>query len=146
MTDLHAIASSLPNVDVGVACAGTALESRTYLVGKKSFLFVSKKEARLKLAASADEARALRCAVGANGWVKLELTALPPAAVVERWVAESHALMSASGAARTSVTARTPAKKSGSAAAKRGSSAKFAVEVRSKPKPRGSKKSSSKKK
>jgi hypothetical protein len=101
MTDLHAIASALPNVDVGIACAGTALESRTYRVGTKSFLFVSKKDARLKLAASADEARALGCAVGANGWVTLVLAALPAAAVVKRWVAESHALMAGGSTART---------------------------------------------
>jgi hypothetical protein len=94
MTNLAAIALALPGVEQGVACAGTALESRTYRVGKKSFLFVSKDQARLKLEASAPEARKLGFVVGANGWVTLPVAALPPAAVVERWIAESHSSMS----------------------------------------------------
>ena len=55
MVDIAAIARALPDVTEGVACAGTKLESRTFAVGKKSFLFVSASEMRLKLDASAAE-------------------------------------------------------------------------------------------
>ena len=61
-------------------------------MNKKTFLFVSKKDARLKLSASSAEARRLGCEVGANGWVKLLLDEMPPASVVRRWIAESHGL------------------------------------------------------
>ncbi|HEY8078429.1 MAG TPA: hypothetical protein VIF62_30075 [Labilithrix sp.] len=87
------LASQLPDVEEGVACAGTALESRTYAAKKKTFLFVGKEHARLKLDASAKEAKKLGFAVGANGWVKIPLDEAPPKAVIERWVAESHALI-----------------------------------------------------
>ena len=92
MLDLAKIALALPDVEQGIACAGTALESRTYRTGKSAFLFVSAKDARLKLEASAAEARELGFPVGTGGWVKLSLEALPSAAVVRRWVAESHGL------------------------------------------------------
>ena len=88
------IALALPNVEQGIACAGTPLESRTYQVTGKSFLFVSKDEARLKLDASASEARRLGFTVGANGWVAISLDALPAAAVMKRWIAESYSLVS----------------------------------------------------
>lgn len=93
MADLTAIAASLPNVTSGVACLGTALESKTFTTNKKAFLFVSKKDARLKLAASTAEAKAAGFDVGANGWVKIPLTGLPAAATLKKWIAESHALM-----------------------------------------------------
>lgn len=94
MTDLGRIALALPEVVQGIACAGTALESRTYQAGKKAFLFVSKEQARLKLDASAPQARKLGFQVGASGWVTLPLERLPAAAVVKLWIAESHALAS----------------------------------------------------
>jgi hypothetical protein len=90
---LDTAAKTLPNTDEGVACAGTALESRTYRVNKKSFLFVGRETARLKLDASAAEARRLGFEIGANGWVTPQLDDLPSAAVVKRWVRESHELM-----------------------------------------------------
>jgi len=101
MADLDAIARGLPDVEPGIACAGTALESRTYRTRKKAFLFVSKTQARLKLAASAPEAKRLGFAVGANGWVTLPLDGLPPAAVARKWVAESQALVAGRAEAKT---------------------------------------------
>ena len=97
MVDLGRIALALPDVEQGIACAGTALESRTYQTGKKAFLFVAKKQARLKLDASVEQARKLGFAAGASGWVMLPLDALPPASVAKRWIAESHALASKTG-------------------------------------------------
>lgn len=93
MPDLAALASALPNVTRGVACAGTALECQTFATNKKAFLFLSKKELRLKLGASTAEAKAAGFVVGANGWVKVPIEALPPAAVMKRWLTESHASM-----------------------------------------------------
>lgn len=89
---IAAVALALPDVGEGVACAGTKLESRTFDVRKKSFLFVSKTQLRLKLAASASDARERGFPVGANGWATLPLDGLPSGAVLKRWIAESHAL------------------------------------------------------
>jgi hypothetical protein len=97
MADLAALAAALPGTTHGVACAGTSLESRTFQVQRKTFLFLSKRQARLKLDASAPEARKLGLPVGANGWVTLELDALPAATVLKRWIAESHALFAPPG-------------------------------------------------
>ncbi len=101
MTNLAAIANALPGVTEGIACAGTSLESRTWKVNEKAFLFVSKKEARLKLESSIAEARKLGVAVGANGWAKFALDAPPPAVVLKRWIAESHAAMGGGAKAPT---------------------------------------------
>jgi hypothetical protein len=100
-------ARSLLDVTEGVACAGTALESRSFATNKKAFLFVSKKELRLKLGASVAEAKRGGVAVGANGWAKIPAAEAPAAAVLRRWIAESHALMApAAKAARGSSSVR----------------------------------------
>lgn len=59
MIEPATIALSPTDVELGVACAGTAFGSRTYAVGRKTFLFVSRTQARLKLDASSAEARDL---------------------------------------------------------------------------------------
>lgn len=92
--NLRSIALALPDVEQGIACAGTALESRTYSVKGKSFLFVSKDCFRLKLDASAAEARKLGARVGNGGWTKVVSEDLPPVTVLQRWIAESHGLIS----------------------------------------------------
>lgn len=90
MADLDRIALSLPEVQTGVACAGTSLESRTFTIGGKTFLFVSSKDARLKLDASTEDARKRGFVVGANLWVTLPIASLPPERVLTKWVAESY--------------------------------------------------------
>lgn len=72
------------------------MESKTFLVNRKAFLFVSKRDLRLKLGASATEARKRGFDVGSAGWVKLDLGKLPPPTVLKKWIAESHALFSRS--------------------------------------------------
>jgi hypothetical protein len=94
MADIDRIARSLPAVETGIACAGTSLESRTYKVGGKAFLFVSPKDARLKLSTSAADAKKRGFEVGASLWVKLPLASLPPDRVLAKWIAESHAALS----------------------------------------------------
>ena len=92
MADLPSIALRLPDVERGVACAGTALESATFSTRGKAFLFVSAKAARLKLGDdSAADARRRGFPVGKNGWVTMPLDALPAANVVKAWIAESYA-------------------------------------------------------
>ncbi len=112
MVDLAAIAMSLPDVTTGVACGGTPIESRTFLTNKKAFLFVSKKDVRLKLAASAGDAKKAGCEVGANGWVKILLDAMPATAALKKWIAESHSLMApAAKAPRAKAGEKAAAKK-----------------------------------
>lgn len=97
---LIAAAQSLPDVTAGIACAGTALEAKTFNVGKKAFLFVGAKDARFKLGPALGEATewsardpaAVR--VGTNGWVTMPVAGDggPDAKTLGRWVRESHAL------------------------------------------------------
>ena len=96
MPSLAEIARALPGVQQGVACAGTALESRTFQVQGKAFLFVSKEHARFKLGPSIGAARARGAQVGAGGWTKIALDALPPQTVLRTWIAESHGLIGGS--------------------------------------------------
>ena len=109
MVDIAAIARSLPDVTEGIACAGTKLESVTYQVRKKSFLFVSATELRLKLDASVAEAQRLGFTVGANGWVTARVDVLPNLAVIRKWIAESHAL--AGGLKLAAAPKRPPARR-----------------------------------
>ena len=114
LTALAKHASRHPGVEPGVACPGTKIESTTYNVHGKSFLFVrsapDRTELRLKLAASVAEATALArkdpqgFTVGSQGWTKIVfLTGQAPAKnLLERWIDESHALFA---------TAKAPAKK-----------------------------------
>lgn len=103
-------AAGIPGVSTGVACAGTALESRTFTAGSKAFLFVGTKDVRLKLGPSLPKARALAqryphgVRVGAGGWTTIALQADPgpTAATLRTWVSESHAMITGqSHAAKT---------------------------------------------
>lgn len=102
---LRAIAQRLADVEEGVACKGTALESIHFTTRGKAFLFIGAKEARLKLGESAAEAAQLAAQdpqhyrVGAHGWVTLSLAADPPRGLLERWIGESHGLYAAAPAA-----------------------------------------------
>lgn len=88
--ELRALAAALPGVSTEVACAGTPLESTSYRVGKKSFLFVGAREIRLKLGPSLGAAAAAGARPGAHGWVTCAVGSLP--AAIGDWVRESHAL------------------------------------------------------
>jgi hypothetical protein len=95
------IAESFPDITRGVACKGTKLESTTFGVKRKVFLFVRDQsdpvELRMKLAASAGEAQKLaatdkRVSIGAKNWAKLSFSPTDPPALelVQRWIAESY--------------------------------------------------------
>ncbi len=95
---LRTVALRYPEVAEGIACKGTALESRTFKAGKKSFLFVGPGDAKLKLRESHAEAAALardepsRYKVGANGWVTVRFASgdFPSMDLLERWIDESY--------------------------------------------------------
>ena len=96
--NLRAAALAFPDVEEGVACEGTALESATFKVKRKTFLFVSEKNARLRLKQSASEAEQLaksepqRYVIGPQGWAKIFLGEDPPLELLLRWVEESYRL------------------------------------------------------
>jgi hypothetical protein len=96
---LKKIALKHADVEEDVACKGTPLESSVFKTRKKSFLFIGVKQARIKLDASASEAKQIgqkspgSCEVGAMGWAAVSLGAnAPPLATLEKWIGESYAL------------------------------------------------------
>lgn len=101
---LAKLAHAHDGVEEGVACAGTAIESRTYIVRKKAFLFVQEKDdtlvLRMRLGASFKEAEKLAATTpkafeaGRGGWVKLAFaTGKPPREeLLKRWISESYSL------------------------------------------------------
>ena len=97
---LRRFALRLPDTEEGVACEGTALESRTVKTRRKAFLFLRPTEARLKLGGSLQDAIARaskdpsRYSVGTGGWVLVKLDdSSDRLDVLERWIAESHGLV-----------------------------------------------------
>lgn len=96
------VALRYPEVEPGVACAGTALESTTFKARKKAFLFLTGAgptyQLRLKLRESQAEAAELagqepgRYKLGANGWATLHLGPGEPLphALLARWIDESY--------------------------------------------------------
>ncbi|MEQ1761169.1 MAG: hypothetical protein ABL986_22910 [Vicinamibacterales bacterium] len=100
-------ARGLPGVSVGVACAGTTMEARTFSAGSKAFLFIGRKDARLKLSVSLRDADVLAARpdtgvkVGAHGWttIAVQRESSIPQATLTQWVVESHSLVSGAGGA-----------------------------------------------
>jgi hypothetical protein len=102
---LRKLASGLPGAELGIACEGTKLESTTFGVKKKVFLFLRKVEGKLelrfKLQRSTSEAKALQrlkpkvCRVGAGGWTKLNFgdSDAPEWTTLKRWINESHSIV-----------------------------------------------------
>ena len=97
-------------VEESLACKGTAIESASFKVRGKSFLFLRPATAMLKLESSKAQAQSLAtrsphaCKVGASGWTTLTFS--EPAAVnlklAEKWVAESYNLFSSPKATKSS--------------------------------------------
>jgi hypothetical protein len=121
---LQRAAERLPDVEQGIACAGTVIESRTYKIGGKAFLFLGPKVARFKLIDSAKEmaARAkkegTRYSIGAGGWAALTLDGKSPVkGDLEKWVGESYRALGGGGGKPAAKPARA-AKRSRSKSAK----------------------------
>jgi hypothetical protein len=102
-TALGAMAKRHADVEMGIACAGTAAESTTYKVRGRAFLFLRPAALMLKLGESVGEVAALgrkepgRYNAGAGGWVTVRRPADGPLPmdVMERWIGESYRLMAA---------------------------------------------------
>lgn len=90
-----------PGANEDVACAGTALEKRSFKAKDKAFLFLGTKDAMLKLGESLSEADALSagdpqaCKVGAHGWVTITLACAQQLSKEQllRWLEESYRLV-----------------------------------------------------
>jgi hypothetical protein len=102
-TALRKAALRLPDVEEGVACEGTAVESRTFKIGKRAFLFVRPAAVMLKVDKSAEAVRRLaakdsRYRIGAGGWVTVALGSAPrpPLRLIAGWMNESYRGMAAS--------------------------------------------------
>jgi hypothetical protein len=94
-------AMSYPEAQEGIACQGTALEKRTIKVRNKAFLFLSTRDAMLKLHESLADATDLaskapsRYKVGAHGWVTVTFGAVEalPVGLLVSWIGESYRLL-----------------------------------------------------
>lgn len=98
---LRRAALAHPGVEEKVACRGTALESASFRVGGKAFLFLSPGKAMVKLDGSREEASEIAaCKTGAGGWTTVDLASdeAPATSLLVRWVAESRALFAAGAA------------------------------------------------
>ncbi len=94
------LALALPDVEEGVACKGTAIQSVTCKVKGKAFLFLRPGNMMLKLEESTDQATELSretsgsMTVGKGGWVtirdyhfkKIKIS------IIKTWITESHGL------------------------------------------------------
>ena len=99
---LRSIALAIPDCVEGVACQGTPLESHSFGVRGKSFLFLTLHDSgctvRLKLRGSQAEATRLgmespgRFVLGAHGWATVTLAPgeSAPSGLIERWIDESY--------------------------------------------------------
>jgi hypothetical protein len=109
-------------VEESIACKGTPIESASFKINKKAFLFLRPAQLMVKLRESLPDA-SKRAAdspdtlqAGASGWVTAKLNAARsvPVAVLERWVDESYRLFSErapSRAARSTVSTKLPVTK-----------------------------------
>src|SRR5579863_5678704 len=92
-TTLRSAALSHDGAEETVACKGTAVESASFRVKKKAFLFLTDAHIRLKLYGSIAKAKKHGCDVGKMGWVKVDLADnAPPVSVLKGWIRESYAL------------------------------------------------------
>jgi hypothetical protein len=122
---LRAIALRHPNVEESVACKGTVIEQAAFKIQTRTFLFSRDVQMMVKLGDSIPEAQKHADAdpqhfrVG-GPWVTVNFTgnAMPPREMLERWIAESYALMSApkkaapkKAAAKKAQAKKAPAKK-----------------------------------
>jgi predicted DNA-binding protein (MmcQ/YjbR family) len=94
---LRSLALVLPRTEESVACKGTAVESASFKVGTKTFLFLRAADLRLKLRESLEEANRLAAdndaiEVGGHGWIKVTLGESAPQLLptLEAWIEESY--------------------------------------------------------
>jgi hypothetical protein len=101
LSALRSAALGYPEVQEGLACAGTSAEKRTIKVKNKAFLFLGTADVMFKLRESLAEAAELaakepdRYKVGAHGWVTVTIgngKSLSEKRVA-KWIDESYRLL-----------------------------------------------------
>ena len=108
LDSLRKQASGYPEVEESVACKGTVIQSATFKVGGKAFLFLRPARAMLKLGASLPEVMRMAKAntsalrAGSGGWITIPLPAKKPVTAkrLTSWIRESYELFAAPRAAR----------------------------------------------
>lgn len=130
---LRKLALEHPDVEEGIACAGTAIEKRTVKAHNRAFVFLGLSDLMVKLDESLGDARELaakspeRYHVGAHGWVTARFDDAAPPALdrLGRWIAESYRIAtagrSATGKAKAAAKTKnkTTARKPGRAPGRR---------------------------
>ena len=92
-----------PDVEEGLACKGTVIESVTVEVQGEAFLFLRPEKGMLRLDRSHDEAATLAAKkpachkVGSRGWITINPSSPKDLSmkVLSSWVAESYSLFAA---------------------------------------------------
>ena len=105
---LRKAALAHPDVEESLACKGTAIESASFRVSGKAFLFLSPAKAMVKLDRSREQASELEaespdaCKTGAGGWTTIALAApsRPSLATLRAWIAESYGSFAQAKAAK----------------------------------------------
>lgn len=113
---LRKAALSHPDVEVSVACEGTSVESASFKVRGKAFLFLRNVSAMVKLSASRAEAERWAqqspgvCKIGSGGWATVTLATLDSAGVqrVRNWIAESYEQFASERSAAPTKLAKKP--------------------------------------
>jgi hypothetical protein len=103
MQALRHVALSHPDVEEALACKGTVLESATFKVRQKAFLFLRPGKAMLKLDKSQGAASKLAAKtpasykIGSGGWATVDLSSPKELSltVLASWIAESYSLFAA---------------------------------------------------
>jgi hypothetical protein len=113
---LRAHALRHAGVEESVACKGTVIQSATFKVRGKAFLFLRPVQAMLKLGPSLPAAVGLAkkspnsLRAGAGGWVTVPLPARAPVdlARLEAWIDESYSVSAEAPTKRASARTRAP--------------------------------------
>ena len=96
------------DVEESVACRGTPIESATFKVGGRAFLFLKSGRVMVRLDRSLAEASKLAgkkpgaFKVGSGGWttVTYEDPSHIPIKTLEKWIGESYRVLAGAGASR----------------------------------------------
>jgi hypothetical protein len=97
-----------PDVEESVACKGTPIESATFKIGGRAFLFLRSGRVMVRLDRSQEEAAGLaqkkpeRYKIGSGGWATVTFEGPKDVSIrlLERWVSESYGVLASGGASR----------------------------------------------
>jgi len=97
-----------PDVDESVACRGTPIESATFKIGGRAFLFLRSGRVMVRLDRSQGEAAGLaqkkpeRYKIGSGGWATVTFEDPKDVSIrlLEKWISESYGVLASGGASR----------------------------------------------